>query len=196
MCKLKLILYIYTFNLQLKYFEPVWGDSKLSNSNTPLASNWSNSKHKKTETITAPVATPPVTTEAINNATAMCSLLPHVTTEVKTNALPTSSLSDDNKSEKVKNEDIKNEDIKNDEIKNEDINNEGIKNEDIVIEDVQSDMQLVLPWDSVDSTTDTMVMDAEIEPLIEDVILSKVNNFVFIFLLLLITTLLFNTGHK
>lgn len=53
------------FNLifQLKYFEPVWGDSiKSSNSIAPV-SNWSKLKHKKIETITAPVNTPNVTTE-------------------------------------------------------------------------------------------------------------------------------------
>lgn len=104
---------------QLKYFEPVWGENKSVNSNTPL-SEWSNVKHKKPKPITVPVSNSTITTDVTLNATATCS-------------------------------------------SSDDIN----KNEDI---------QLELPWDSVDSTTDLAMT-----PLMEEVILPSVNNLFILF---------------
>jgi len=57
---------------QLKHFEPIWGDGRLSNSNTSV-SKASTPKQKKTETITAPVNTPPVTTIVKMNTRTTCS---------------------------------------------------------------------------------------------------------------------------
>lgn len=109
---------------QLKYFEPVWGDSiKSSNLIAPI-SNWSKPKHKKTETITAPANTPHVTTNVTADTVTTTTTITRTST-----ATTTCSSSDDvfTPSEKVSKS--------TDEIKAEDI-------------------KLELPWDSVDSTTD------------------------------------------
>lgn len=64
------------------------------------------------------------------------------------------------------------------------LSSDGIQNADIQkIEDVQ----LQIPWDSVDSTTDSSTM----EPIIEDVVLPNVNNVIIhLFILFLMTSLL------
>lgn len=103
----------------MKYFEPVWGENKSSNSsNTPISDS-SKPKHKVTETITIPISTPPVTTS-----------IPETITQY-------------------------------------------LSSDDIQSTDIQKieEVQLQIPWDSVDST-DSSTM----EPIIEDVILPNVNN--------------------
>lgn len=124
----------------MKHFEPIWGDSKVSHSSAPPApslSNWNYPKHKKTETITAPVTAPPVTTDIKIGATTTCS-------------------SSDNSNKIVES----NIDITATEV---------IETEDIRIEDIQ----LQLPWDSVDST-----IDSTTSPIIKDVVLPNVCVFI------------------
>lgn len=101
---------------QLKYFEPVWGENKSSNSNAPVT-EWSNVKHKKPKPAAVSVTNSTVTSDVT----------------LRTTAKAPCSSSDD------------------------------IKNKDI---------QLKLPWDSVDSSTDITM-----KPL-EEVILPSVNNFI------------------
>jgi len=119
----------------LKYFEPIWGENRLSNSNAAV-SDWRNPKYKRTETITVPVDTKPVVTVTKNvsiNTIAATTTTTTITTTTATTAtttIPTTCSSSD------------------------DIN--------IKIED----KKLKLPWDSVDST---------MKPLIEDLVLPKVN---------------------
>lgn len=119
---------------KLKYFEPIWGENRLLNSNAAV-SDWRNPKHKKTETITVPVNTQPIVTvikdvtiNAITEETTTTTTT--ITTTTATTTIPTTCSSSD---------DIKSE-----------------------------DQQLELPWDSVDSTT-----DSTIKPLIEDIVLPK-----------------------
>ncbi|XP_060844425.1 polycomb protein Asx [Rhopalosiphum padi] len=124
---------------KLKYFEPIWGENRLSSSNAAV-SDWRNPKHKKTETITVPVNTPPViavTKDVTINAiitttkeTTTTTTTTTITTTTATTTIPTTCSSSD---------DIKSEDTK-----------------------------LDLPWDSVDSTT-----DSTIKPLVEDMVLPK-----------------------
>lgn len=127
---------------KLKYFEPIWGENRLSNSNAAV-SDWRNPKHKKTETITVPVNTPPVITVSKNvpintitattkEATTTTTTITTTTATTATTTIPTTCSSSD--------------DI------------------DIKIED----NKLELPWDSVDSTT-----DSTIKPFMEDLVLTK-----------------------
>lgn len=108
----------------MKYFEPVWGENKSSNSsNTPISDS-SKPKHKITETITVPISSPPVTTSITDTIT------------------------------------------------------QYLSSGDIQSTDIQKieEVQLQIPWDSVDSTTDSSTM----EPIIEDVILPNVNNVIIL----------------
>lgn len=117
------------FWFQLKYFEPIWGENRLSNSNATV-SDWRNPKHKKSETITVPVNTQPVITvtkdipinamtATIKETTTTTTTITTTTATTATTTIPTTYSSSD---------DIKSEDNK-----------------------------LELPWDSVDSTTDFTV---------------------------------------
>ncbi|KAL4105077.1 hypothetical protein QTP88_020352 [Uroleucon formosanum] len=130
---------------KLKYFEPIWGENRLSNSNAAV-SDWRNPKHKKTETITVSMNTSPVNTvtktvtinaitATIKESTTTTTTITTTTATTATTTIPTTCSSIDN---------IKSEDKK-----------------------------LELPWDSVDSTT-----DSTIKPLIEDVVVSKCEDIV------------------
>lgn len=149
-----LILY---FKLQLKYFEPIWGDTKLSNSNAPILDG-SKSKHKRTETITAPVHTSPIQLDLTLNTP------PPIITKTTESATLCSSLDD--------NQNIDSQlDIENNVIQLE------VKDGNIQIEIKDEDIQLELPWDSVDSST-----NLKIKPLMEDMILPIVNVNILCFL--------------
>ncbi|XP_008180420.1 polycomb protein Asx isoform X1 [Acyrthosiphon pisum] len=130
---------------KLKYFEPIWGENRLSNSNAAV-SDWRNPKHKKTETITVSVNTPPVNTVTkdvtINAITAITKETTTTTTTITTTTATTATITQPTTCSSS--DDIKSEDKK-----------------------------LELPWDSVDSTT-----DSTIKPLIEDVVIPKCEDIV------------------
>ncbi|CAI6356397.1 unnamed protein product [Macrosiphum euphorbiae] len=131
---------------KLKYFEPIWGENRLSNSNAAV-SDWRYPKHKKTETITISVNTPPVNTVTkdvtINAITATTKETTTTTTTITTTTattatttIPTTCSSSD---------DIKSEDKK-----------------------------LESPWDSVDSTTDSTIkplIEDVVVPKCEDIVI-------------------------
>lgn len=126
--------------------------------------NESKPKHKKTETITAPVNTSPIKVDVTLN-TSLSTL-----TKTAEAATHYSSLDD------IQNNDIQSEVKYKDiqlEVKNKDIQLEDNK-DDIQLEIKDDDIQLELPWDSVDSTT-----DSKIKPLMEDMVLPNVNIFIF-----------------